>query len=66
MNSDAMYVRCSSLDEGKELLQPLIRKYMRCSTRVTIYHLKKFLARKLEVPPTHEVRITIVLVQSPR
>ncbi|XP_065919329.1 polycomb group RING finger protein 3-like [Dysidea avara] len=46
-----------SLDEGKELLQPLMRKYMRCSAKVTIYHLKKFLARKLEVPPTHELEL---------
>jgi len=46
---------CRSLSEGKEMLQPLTRKYMRCSAKVTIFHLKKFLARKLQVPATYEV-----------
>lgn len=46
---------CRSLSEGKDMLQPLRRKYMRCSSKVTIFHLKKFLARKLQVPATYEV-----------
>lgn len=45
----------SSLSEGKDMLQPLRRKYMRCSSKVTIFHLKKFLARKLQVPATYEL-----------
>jgi len=35
---------------------------MRCSDKVTIFHLKKFLARKLQVPATYEVSQFLKLV----
>lgn len=47
----------SSVEEssGKELLQELFRKYMRCSSRVTVYHLKRFLLQKLCVPALYDL-----------
>ena len=39
-------------------LQELSRKYMRCSSRVTVHHLKRFLLQKLGVPPHYDVSNT--------
>ena len=35
--------------------QDLSRKYMRCSSRVTVYHLKRFLLQKLCIPALYDV-----------
>ena len=33
---------------------------MRCSSRVTVYHLKRFLLGKLSVPPLYDVSYSVV------
>ena len=43
-------------------LQELSRKYMRCSSRVTVYHLKRFLLQKLSVPPLYDVCMSCTLL----
>lgn len=44
----------SSVSEDIKL-QELSRKYIRCSSRVTVFHLKKFLLGKLAVPPLYDL-----------
>ncbi|XP_064390903.1 polycomb group RING finger protein 1-like [Halichondria panicea] len=39
----------------KDMLQDLSRKFMRCSSRVTVYHLKRFLLQKLCVPALYDL-----------
>ncbi|XP_019851698.1 PREDICTED: polycomb group RING finger protein 1-like [Amphimedon queenslandica] len=36
-------------------LQDLSRKYYRCSSRVTVFHLKKFILGKIVVPPLYDI-----------
>ncbi|KAL5481327.1 hypothetical protein EMCRGX_G021464 [Ephydatia muelleri] len=44
-----------SVAEEAVQLQELTRKYMRCSSRVTVHHLKRFLLQKLGVPPHYDL-----------
>ncbi|XP_070540085.1 polycomb group RING finger protein 1-like [Ptychodera flava] len=44
-------------NEGKAYLKPLQRKYLRCSVRTCISHIRKLLVKKLAIPKRLEVQV---------
>lgn len=46
----------SSITENDKV-QDISRKFMRCSSRVTVYHLKRFLLQKLCVPALYDLDV---------
>ncbi|XP_077992491.1 polycomb group RING finger protein 1-like [Glandiceps talaboti] len=44
-------------NEGKAYLKPLQRKYLRCSVRTCVSHIKKLLVKKLAIPKRLEVQV---------
>ncbi|XP_006826060.1 polycomb group RING finger protein 1-like [Saccoglossus kowalevskii] len=43
--------------EGKSYLKPLHRKYLRCSVRTCVSHIRKLLVKKLAIPKRLEVQV---------
>jgi hypothetical protein len=51
----SLKLEAHSSNPADVLLQDLSHKYFRCSSRVTVFHLKKFIIGKLAVPPLHDI-----------